>query len=141
MAVFGTKNGMDGEANASPAQINMIGEGAVLEGTFRAAGDLRVSGRVVGKLFVEGRIVITREGVVDGEIEAHGADIAGKMIGQVSVRERLVLKSTANVDGNIKAARLVVEEGAIFGGRCIMGADAMAPHAESIDTASVPAHA
>ncbi|HET6567366.1 MAG TPA: polymer-forming cytoskeletal protein [Rhodothermales bacterium] len=104
-----------------PGQINMIAEGTVLEGTLKATGDVRISGRIVGKLFVEGKVVVTQEGVVDGELSAVSADVAGSVLGEVTVKERLVLKNTAAVDGNVRAARLVVEDGAVFGGKCQMG--------------------
>jgi len=126
--MFGGKNSEGKSAPAAkqsgasdPGQINMIAEGTVVEGTFKASGDVRVSGRVVGKLFVEGKVVVTQEGVVDGELSAASADIAGSVIGEISVRERLVLKSSAAVDGNVRASRLVVEDGAVFGGKCQMG--------------------
>lgn len=112
-----------------PGQINMIAEGTVLEGTLKATGDVRVSGRIVGKLLVEGKVVVTQEGVIDGELSATSADVAGSVIGEVSVKERLVLKSTAAVDGNVRAARLVVEDGAVFGGKCQMGQTSPSPKA------------
>ena len=104
-----------------PGQINMISEGTVMEGVYRAAGDVRVSGRVVGKLFVEGKVIVTQEGVIDGDLTAASADVAGTVIGEISVKDRLVLKSTAAVDGSLRSSRLVIEEGAVFGGKCHMG--------------------
>ncbi|GIV60822.1 polymer-forming cytoskeletal protein [Rhodocaloribacter litoris] len=105
----------------SPAQINMIGEGTVFEGTLRASGDVRVSGRIVGKLIVEGKALVAPEGTVEGELTATNADVAGRVEGQVQVRERLVLRGSAHIEGDVTAARLVVEEGATFDGTCKMG--------------------
>lgn len=112
---------------ASPGQINMIAEGTVMEGTFKASGDVRVSGRIVGKLVVDGKVIVTQEGVVDGELSAASADVAGSVMGEIVVRDRLVLKSSAAVDGNVRASRLVVEDGAVFGGKCQMGQAVAAP--------------
>jgi cytoskeletal protein CcmA (bactofilin family) len=104
----------------APGQINMIGEGTLLEGTLRAEGDVRISGRVVGKLDVAGKVIVAQEGAIDGELQAESADIAGAVDGQVKVTERVILKNTARVDGDIFAGRLVVEEGARFAGKCLM---------------------
>lgn len=123
---------------AGPGQINMIAEGTVMEGTLKAVGDVRVSGRIVGKLIVEGKVVVTQEGVVDGELSAVSADVAGSVIGEIAIKERLVLKSTAAVDGNVRAARLVVEDGAVFGGKCQMG---QANAAQKAVPGAKPAHA
>lgn len=104
----------------SPGQINMIGEGTLLEGTLRAEGDVRISGRVIGKLDVAGKVIIAQEGSVDGELHAESADIAGSVEGQIKISERIILKNTARIDGDIFAGRLVVEEGAVFAGKCLM---------------------
>lgn len=105
-------------------QINLVGDGTVFEGTIRAKSDVRASGRIVGKLEVEGKAIIAQSGAIEGEVIATNADIAGSVQGEVHVEELLVLKSTARVDGNIRTDRLVVEEGAVFTGECQMGAPA-----------------
>lgn len=113
---------MNKQANLSaPTQINMIGEGTVFEGTLRAQSDVRVSGRIIGKLQVTGKAIIAQEGSVEGEVVAASADVAGTVQGDLNVTERLVLKGSARVEGNIRTARLVVEEGAVFEGKCLMG--------------------
>lgn len=106
---------------ANPGQINMIGEGTVIEGTLRSESDVRVSGRVVGNLDVDGKVIVAKEGSINGELVAASADIAGDVQGQINIKELCVLKGAARVDADIKAARLVVEEGATFNGQCEMG--------------------
>lgn len=127
MAFFSDqKNESMAQQGSSPIsdQINMIGEGTVLEGTLRAESDVRVSGRIVGQLDVQGKAIIAQEGTIEGEITATNADVAGRVQGEIRVEERLVLKSTARVDGDIMTERIVVEEGARFTGECKMGEDA-----------------
>lgn len=124
MAIFG--NGSEPPASRppglqTPAQVNMIGEGTVIEGTVRATSDVRVSGRIIGKLEVEGKAIVATEGVIDGELSATNADIAGLVEGEVLIADRTVLKSTARVEGTLRTARLVVEEGALLNGNCEMG--------------------
>lgn len=110
------------QSNAAVSnQINMIGEGTVFEGTLTSESDVRISGRVDGKLEVKGKVIVAQEGSVEGEITAASLDVAGRVQGEVVVEERVVLKSSARVEGNIQTARLVVEEGASFNGRCQMG--------------------
>jgi len=131
MALFGQSKNTSEKTNTQtmarqlntpgPAQVNMIGEGTVFEGTLRAHSDVRVSGRVVGKLIVEGKAILAQEGAVEGELKATNADVAGFVKGQIHVEERLVLKGSARVEGDIVVARLVMEEGASFNGSCKMG--------------------
>jgi cytoskeletal protein CcmA (bactofilin family) len=128
MGFFGRDNSsnnrsssMASSKNSIQDQINLVGEGTVFEGTLRAESDVRASGKIVGKLDVDGKAIVAESGVVDGEIVATNADVAGRVEGEIHVSERLVLKSTAHVDGNIETDRLVVEEGAVFTGECRMG--------------------
>jgi cytoskeletal protein CcmA (bactofilin family) len=124
MALFGSdkEHPMSKQANASlPGQINMIGEGTVFEGTLRARSDVRVSGRIVGKLHVDGKAIVTQEGAIEGEVIATSADVAGTVQGDLHVTERLVLKGSAHVEGNVRTGHLVVEEGAVLNGKCAMG--------------------
>lgn len=121
MALF-KDSSMAKQANSSVSgQINMIGQGTVVEGTLHAESDIRVSGRVVGKLHVEGKAIIAQEGLIEGELVAASADVAGSVQGELRVSERLVLMSSARIDGDIQTDRLIVEEGAVFTGQCEMG--------------------
>jgi len=126
MALFGkskdSEQPMAKQGNtAAPSQVNIIAEGTVFEGTLQAESDVRVSGRIIGKLRVQGLAVVASEGAIEGEVAATNATIAGSVQGDLIVEERLMLSSSARVEGTIKTGRLIVEEGAIFNGECQMG--------------------
>lgn len=143
MALFGNeRDGAPARPGTMPGstQINMVGEGTVFEGTLKTDTDVRISGRIVGRLDVGGRVVVAAEGSVDGEIQAAHADVAGQVEGQLDVTERLVLRSTARVEGTIKTGRLIVEEGATFNGECQMGQAGLL-HEKPTSTQAAPAKA
>ncbi len=119
----------------------MIGEGTVFEGTLRSESDLRISGRIVGKLDVGGKAFVAKEGVVEGEMIATNAEIAGSVQGEIRIRELLVLKGSARIDGNIEATRLIVEEGSIFNGKCQMTKDAAKARVHPVSKAASNANA
>jgi cytoskeletal protein CcmA (bactofilin family) len=139
MALFGKEdNGKSAMARSSggdarPDQLNMVGEGTVFEGTLRAESDVRVSGHIKGMLDVEGRAIVTQEGVVEGELRATDADVAGSVQGEIHVSERLMLKSTARIDGNVAAGHIKVEEGALFIGQCDIGENVSETVQEQLD--------
>jgi cytoskeletal protein CcmA (bactofilin family) len=93
--------------------------------------------RVTGKLLVIGTAEI--DGSVSGDILCRGgtlsigdgaeirANIAGDVVvirgsveGDVAAKEKVELDAPARVTGNIAAPRLVVAEGVIFDGDCVM---------------------
>lgn len=126
-------------APPAPGQVNIIGQGTVIEGGIKANSDVRISGKVIGNVNVDGKTVVTPEGVVEGEVRSSHADIAGRVDGEVFVSERLVLKNSAVVEGNIHTAKLVIEDGATFSGTCDMGGTI--PKAGSKPSSSKPSGA
>jgi len=115
-----TSSSMTDQTNTIQAQVTLIGEGTVFEGTLQVEDDFRAHGRIIGTLEVEGKAMIAEQGEVEGDIISTNAEIGGRVEGEVHVEERLVLKSTAQVDGTIETHRLVIEEGAQFTGECEM---------------------
>jgi cytoskeletal protein CcmA (bactofilin family) len=107
-------------APVPPGQVNIIGQGTVIEGGVTANSDLRIAGTVNGNVNVDGKTVVTPEGEVNGEIRSTTGDIAGRVTGEVIIEERLILKESARVDGNLFTSKLVIEEGAVFSGSCDM---------------------
>ncbi|HYE95848.1 MAG TPA: polymer-forming cytoskeletal protein [Rubricoccaceae bacterium] len=129
MALFNTGSPDGGVPNprtaVNPAeQHNIIGKETTIEGTIRSAGNVHVSGKVIGNVEVEGRTVVMPGGLVEGEVVSTQAEIGGHVKGQLAVAERLVLKATAVIEGDLRTAKLIIEEGAVFTGRCDMGASA-----------------
>ncbi len=118
---------------AAPGQVNMIGAGTVLEGTLTAQSDVRVSGKIIGQVQVEGKVIVAHEGTIDGELSAAHADVAGTVLGEIDAADRVVLRSSARVEGNIKTARLVMEEGALFDGKCVMGQTSIRSETQPIE--------
>lgn len=125
MALFGNNESRPVAKQGSPAGVpagqgNAIGQGTVIEGTVQAHSDIRIGGKITGKVEAEGKVVVTPEGAIEGEVVATSADIAGKVQGEITVKDRLVLRSPAVVTGNVRTSKLVIEDGAVFSGKCDM---------------------
>ncbi len=98
----------------------MIGQGALIEGTVQIKGDIRIGGKLKGEIDVDGKLITTDEGEIDGDIVATNADIAGTIRGTLVVKERLILRSTSNVQGDVRTPKMVIEDGATFTGKADM---------------------
>ena len=107
--------------NQSPA-VNIIGEGTKLKGNLHTSSDIRISGAIIGEAVSKGKIIITGNGKVSGNVTSADADIAGQIEGDIRVQNKLILRKNAVVDGNIFTKSLTVEEGAQMNGTCKMGA-------------------
>lgn len=105
----------------SAANLNIISGGTDIKGSLESTSDTRLAGRLEGSMQIEGTVVITENGVVDGSIHAENINVSGSTVGDLVATKKVLLTDTARVKGTIYAERLVVEEGAIFNGECQMG--------------------
>ncbi len=102
------------------SELNLIGAGTVLEGKLKSPTSVRIDGRVVGEVIATQSIAIGPSGDVEGNVTAKSISVGGKIKGGMVAQEKLVLESKANVRGDIRTAKLVIDEGAIFDGKCMM---------------------
>jgi cytoskeletal protein CcmA (bactofilin family) len=101
--------------------LNIIGRGTVITGNITAAGDMRVEGRITGTVICKAKLVLSPDGVIEGNIDAQQATIAGEVKGTVISRQLLQIMETGKVLGDIVTEKLIVQLGAYFTGNCRMG--------------------
>jgi len=104
------------------AAVNMIGAGTTITGDVISKGDIRVDGTLKGSVNTEGKVVLGREGVIEGDVICKDADISGTIKAKITVSQLLSLKTTAKLNGDIVTNKLSIEPGAAFTGSCSMGA-------------------
>jgi cytoskeletal protein CcmA (bactofilin family) len=112
--------------NETGTELNLIATGTVLEGKIRTPGSIRIDGKIVGDISATQSISIGSTGDINGNLSAKNVTIGGKINGAVIAQEKLVFESKAVVRGDIRAARLVIDEGALFDGKCTMAETAKA---------------
>ncbi|MFC6860656.1 bactofilin family protein [Zunongwangia atlantica] len=99
---------------------NRIAAGTKITGDITAKGAFRIEGFLKGTLVTSGKVVISKNGNIEGTLECENADIEGSFNGKLKVSGILSLKSTATVDGEVIAGKLAVEPGANFNATCQM---------------------
>ena len=104
------------------AAVNMIGAGTVITGDIQSNGDIRVDGTLKGSVNTKGKVVLGKEGVIEGDVVCRDADIAGTLKAKITVSQLLTLKASAKLNGDIITNKLAIEPGASFTGSCSMGA-------------------
>lgn len=119
---------------STDAVNTIVGEGAVLEGSFQVAEGIRVDGTLKGKLTSSGTLVVGVSGVVIADpIRVKNAIVAGRIEGTLEASRLVKLESSSHMIGDITAQMLIIEEGAVLRGICDAGSDredAAVPKAE-----------
>lgn len=104
------------------AVVNMIGRGTTINGDVQSKGDIRVDGTLKGSVSTEGKVVLGKEGIIEGDVVCKNADVSGTLKAKITVSQLLSLKTTAKLNGDIITNKLSIEPGAAFTGSCSMGA-------------------
>jgi cytoskeletal protein CcmA (bactofilin family) len=102
--------------------VNMIGTGTTITGDVQSKGDIRVDGTLKGSVSTEGKVVLGREGIIEGDVACKNADISGTLKAKITVSQLLSLKASSKLNGDIITNKLSIEPGASFTGSCSMGA-------------------
>lgn len=100
--------------------LNLVGSATIIKGEVTSKGDIRIDGKIIGKIHSEGKVVIGSTGSVEGDIICANADFSGKVKGKADVNELLTLKASAEFTGDIITDKLAIEPGAFFSGSCSM---------------------
>lgn len=102
------------------SQPNRIEKSTVITGDIVSKADFRIDGVLEGSIKTSGKIVVGKEGRINGTIKCGFADIEGSFNGKIEVRESLSLKSSSQIEGEVVIGKLIVESGAVFNAKCTM---------------------
>ena len=98
----------------------ILGKGCVVGGDFNCETAARIDGVVEGNVKIAGQLIVGATGVIHGDVEAASIVIGGEIIGNVVAPERAELISTAKLIGDLTTGAIVIDENAIFQGKCDM---------------------
>lgn len=102
----------------------ILGKGSLVNGDFIVKQSARIDGEVQGDVNVAGTLIVGAGARIDGNIEADTAIIGGDVVGNIQAPSKVELTVTAKVMGDITTNVIVIDENAIFQGRCNMNQDA-----------------
>jgi cytoskeletal protein CcmA (bactofilin family) len=98
----------------------ILGQDSVFEGSIRVPHSLRIDGVFKGKIETSAMLTIGNDGMVEADIIAKSAIIGGKVTGNVAAEERVELEACSSLVGDLRTKDLVINEGAVFHGKCSM---------------------
>ncbi len=97
--------------------INATMQGSLV---FSEPVNLRIKGKFEGTLNIKGNLIISDSAVVRADIIGEDMVIGGNVVGKITASHMVTLTQTAQLSGDIEAPKVVMEEGAIFNGKCKM---------------------
>lgn len=121
--------------HAAHGTRNVLNSDVTVVGTLRFTDNLLVDGSVEGEITSDGELTVGANAVIlAGEknkvaVRTKSAIIHGRVTGDVVVTDRVELTKTAELVGDISAARIAIQEGAVFVGHCQVGNVAAMPAA------------
>ena len=109
------------KAKEKQVQINtLIGKGCELTGDFFVQGSARIDGKINGNVKATGTLIVGSTGNISGTVDAKTVVIGGEVLGDVIAPDKTELTATAKVLGDIATKVIVIDENAVFQGKCDM---------------------
>ena len=104
----------------NPQEIStIIGEGYTFTGEICGTSVIRIEGKVIGNIVVEGGVVLGENGNIEGDIFTKSAIIHGTLNGNVKAIQ-LEIKKSGCINGDITTDTLEIELGAQYNGKLNM---------------------
>ncbi len=102
-------------------EYTFLGKDTKFEGKLDFHGSIRIDGHVKGEISANGgNLIIGDKSMIEANIHVSSVVISGEIHGNIIAEERVDIHSPGKVFGNIQAPILVIEEGSIFEGDCLV---------------------
>ena len=111
-----------------------IGPNSYFTGRFYINGSLKIDGKFEGKSIQAEQLYIGVSGKVKTDITANSVIVEGVIMGNITARNRVMLLPTAKIYGDIKTPELIIQNGVILEGRCMISNDLKHSAKEIIET-------
>ncbi|MBZ4652958.1 MAG: hypothetical protein JG781_296 [Peptococcaceae bacterium] len=98
----------------------LIGKDTHFQGVITATGTVRIDGSFQGEIKTKGDLVIGESGRVEAHVEGRNVLVGGYLKGNIVASGKVDLSPSGKVFGDMKVKNLIIEEGAVFKGNCLM---------------------
>jgi cytoskeletal protein CcmA (bactofilin family) len=113
---------MGGEMKNKSGELNgFLDRGSSFRGELEFEDTMRIDGRFNGKIVTKNELIVGESAQIEGEVHAGRIAISGTIIGKIIATQRVEIHRNGKVYSDIDTPALIIEEGAIFQGNCVMG--------------------
>ena len=107
--------GKSGELNG------FLDRGATFKGEMEFEDTMRIDGKFNGRISSKNELIVGESAHIEGDIHVGRVAISGTVVGKIVATQRVEIHRNGKVYSDIDTPALVIEEGAIFQGNCVMG--------------------
>jgi cytoskeletal protein CcmA (bactofilin family) len=107
--------GKGGELNG------FLDRGASFKGELDFEDTMRIDGKFNGRITSKNELIVGDSAQIDGDIHVGRIAISGTVVGKIVADQRVEIHRNGKVYCDIDTPALIIEEGAIFQGNCVMG--------------------
>lgn len=119
--MFGNKKEAATIESALEQVGTIIGPGAVIDGPLTTKDSTRIDGTVKGNVTISGALIVGQEARIDGTVSAMNVYVAGVINGNISSPQgKVEISDTGKVFGDVTCKGIIIDENAIFQGKCEM---------------------
>jgi cytoskeletal protein CcmA (bactofilin family) len=122
--------GKSGELNG------FLDRGATFRGELEFEDTMRIDGKFNGKIHSKNELIVGESAHIEGDIHVGRIAISGTVVGKIVADTRVEIHRNGKVYSDVETPALIIEEGAIFQGNCVMGDKKVAGNVTNIAKAS-----
>jgi cytoskeletal protein CcmA (bactofilin family) len=98
-----------------------LDRGATFRGELEFEDTMRIDGKFNGKIHSKNELIVGESAHIEGDIHVGRIAISGTVVGKIVADTRVEIHRNGKVYSDVDTPALIIEEGAIFQGNCVMG--------------------
>ena len=98
-----------------------LDHGSSFKGELEFEDTMRIDGRFNGKILSKNELIVGESAHIDGDIHVGRIAISGTVVSKIVADQRVEIHRNGKVYSDIDTPALIIEEGAVFQGNCVMG--------------------
>ncbi|MFP5245881.1 MAG: polymer-forming cytoskeletal protein [Thermoanaerobaculia bacterium] len=98
-----------------------LDRGSAFKGELEFEDTMRIDGKFNGSIRSKNELIVGESAHIEGDVHVGRIAISGTVIGKIKADQRVEIHRNGKVYSDVDTPALIIEEGAIFQGNCVMG--------------------
>ena len=97
-----------------------LDHGSSFKGELEFEDTMRIDGKFNGRITSRNELIVGESAHIEGDVHVGRVAISGTVVGKIVAEQRVEIHRNGKVYCDIETPALVIEEGALFQGNCLM---------------------